>query len=123
MWDSIVASNNRYFLVQVATNGLITLNETVSDYSPVPFPTTDPRIAPFWGDADTTRGIGNVYYRSTTEQTVLDKANTIINSAFVGSNFVPQHLAIVTWFQVGYFSAIGDKVNMHECTEGCALVK
>ena len=95
----------------MATNGLISLNETDSSYIPVQFPTTNPRIAPFWGDADTTGGIGNVYYRSTTEQTHLNKANSIISSAFVGSNFVAQYLTIVTWFQVGYYIAHGDKVK------------
>ena len=97
----------------MATNGIISLNETFMNFTPVEFPTTGPRIAPFWGDADTTGGNGNVYYWSTMNLTQLSNASNIINTAFVNSNFVPQYLTIVTWLEVGYFQAHGDKVNFN----------
>jgi hypothetical protein len=94
----------------VSTNGLISLNRTLNSYTPVKFPTANPLIAPFWADADT-RGIGNVYFRTTTQQMLLKNASDIINAAFSDSNFIPQHLMIVTWFEVGYFNNHADKVN------------
>ena len=65
----------------------------------------DALIAPYWADADTTvnMGTGNVYYRSTTNQLLLDRSSEIINTAFTGKSFVAQYLYIVTWFRVGYF--------------------
>lgn len=96
-------------LSQVATNGLLSLNETVNTFTPVPFPTTEVRIAPFWADADTTGGLGNVYYRLTIDQALRNDAAQIINNAFI-SNFMPQYLVIVTWFEVGYYQQRGDKV-------------
>ena len=94
----------------MATNGLLSLNESVVSFTPVPFPTAEVRIAPFWADVDTTGGLGNVFYRLTTDQTLLNQAAQIINNAFMSSSFVPQYLAIVTWFEVGYYSEGGDKV-------------
>ena len=94
----------------MATNGIITLNKTLTNYTPVQFPTTEPVIAPFWGDADTRDGNGIVYYQSTVQKTLLSNASNIINTAFVGSNFIPQYLTIVTWLEVGYHDTHGDKV-------------
>ena len=96
---------------QVTTNGLLSLNETVDIYTftPVPFPTNEVRIAPFWADADTTDGLGNVYYRLTIDQALRNEAAQIINNAFM-SSFMPQYLVIVTWFEVGYYEQRGDKV-------------
>ena len=96
-------------LSQVATNGLLSLNETVGTFTPAPFPTNEVRIAPFWADADTTGGLGNVYYRLTIDQALRNDAAQIINNAFM-SSFMPQYLVIVTWFEVGYFAQLGDKV-------------
>ena len=93
----------------MATNGLLSLNESVNAFTPVPFPTTEVRIAPFWADADTEGGLGNIFYRLTINPTLLNQAAQIINNAFT-SSFTPQYLAIVTWFEVGYFSQRGDKV-------------
>ena len=96
-------------LSQVATNGLLSLNETVDTFTPAPFPTAEVRIAPFWADADTTGGLGNVYYRLTIDQALRNDTAQIINNAFM-SSFMPQYLVIITWFEVGYFQQLGDKV-------------
>ena len=97
-------------LLQVATNGLLSLNETVDSFTPVPFPTGEVRIAPFWADVDTSGGLGNVFFRLTINQTSCNQAAQIINDAF-SSSFMPQYLAVVTWFEVGYYDRGGDKVN------------
>lgn len=49
-----------------------------------------------------------MYYRSTsTNQPLLNKAAEIINAAFNETNFVPEDLYIVTWFEVGYYGQTG----------------
>ena len=63
----------------------------------------------FSGNADTT-GIGNVYYRITTNQTLLNQVAQTINNAFGETSSVPQYLVVATWFQVGYFRRKIDKV-------------
>jgi hypothetical protein len=93
----------------VATNGLLSLNESVDTFTPVSFPTNEVRIAPFWADADTSGGLGNVFYRLTINQTLRNDAAQIINDAFM-SNFMPQYLVIITWFEIGYYQQRGDKV-------------
>ena len=94
--------------MQVASNGFLSLNATraANSYTPEMFPVDDPLIAPFWADVDTERG-GNVYYRSTTNTSLLNEAERIINNAFTGANFVPDHLYIVTWFKVDYYHSSG----------------
>ena len=87
---------------------MLSLNTTDARYVPTRFPTMDVLIAPFWADADTTvgSGSGHVYYRSTINQSLLNRTAEIINTAFTGANFVPEHLYVVTWFQVGYYGQI-----------------
>ena len=92
------------------TNGLLSLNhsDVSSNYSPKGFPTNGTLIAPFWADADT-RGIGRVYYRSTTNQALLEKMTQDINET-VGGMFFPEYLFVSTWHQVGYYDRKIDKV-------------
>ena len=52
---------------------------------------------------DTRNDRGVVYYRATTDQSLLTRAAGIVNTAFDGVTFAPQHLYIVTWFRVGFF--------------------
>ena len=87
----------------MSTNGLLSLNATDASYIPRSFPTGDTAIAPFWADVDTTGGRGDVFYRSTTNSSLLTRAGQIINTAFVGAAFTPQILYIMTWFRVGFF--------------------
>ena len=89
---------------------MLSLNTTDARYTPARFPTMDVLIAPFWADADTTvgRGTGHVYYRSTMNQTLLDRVTVIVNTAFTGANFVAEHLHVVTWFEIGYYGQIGN---------------
>ena len=96
---------------------MLSLNATDTRFNPAPFPITDDLlmialIAPFWADADTDVA-GHVYYRSTTNQTLLDRATVIINTAFTGVNFATEHLYVATWFEVGYFGQTNNlKVNL-----------
>ena len=66
----------------VNNNGNLTFNGPVSEYTPIPFPaSSNPMIAPYWGDVDTRcGGCGNVYVSSPNPESV-----------------------VVTWSNVGYY--------------------
>jgi len=75
------------------------------------FPTRlgqDTIIAPFWADVDTT-GTGTVYYRETSDPSLLSRAANEIQST-VAASFMPSHLFIATWDAVGYYMNRTDKV-------------
>ena len=78
------------------------------------FPLGDGRkfVAPFWADVDTTvANAGDVWYRETTSQDLLTKANMQIQQAFpLQMPFTATHLFIATWDKVGYFDSKIDKV-------------
>jgi hypothetical protein len=77
----------------VNNNGNITFNSPLSGYTPSPFPVTNqPMIAPWWADVDTF-GVGD----------------GIANRVWVNSPNAST--VVVTWDQVGYFSARTDKSN------------
>ena len=68
-------------------------------------------VAPFWADADT-RMAGDVWYRQSTAQMLLDRANMQIRNAFpLQPQFTATHLIIATWDRVGYFDRKSDKVH------------
>ena len=94
--------------MQINTNGIISFTAAVPTFTPELFPI--PRsfmIAPFWADVDT-RGTGEVYFKQTTNNTVLRFAKNILQSAThqtAGlSRFMPKWLLIATWYQVGYYN-------------------
>ena len=61
-------------------------------------------IAPFWDDSDNSAG-GQVFYRFTDDQAILDDVSSRINGAFP-VNFNPLSAFIVTWYQLPQF--LGD---------------
>ena len=80
------------------------------------FPTDGVLIAPFWADVDVT-GIGSIYYRITSNQTLLNRFSMDITSFFTGQvTFFPQILLIATWSEVGYYSMHTDKVQYKSVT-------
>ena len=101
------------FCLQVNNNGDITFNAAYGDYSPTPFPIFgNPMIAPFLSDIDT-RGAGTVWYRTTTDASLLANAIRDIPSILSGPNFAPVWLLIATWDHVGYYNSHSDKVSIH----------
>ena len=67
-------------------------------------------VAPFWADVDIT-STGDVWYRPSTSQALLDRANMQISNAFpLQPQYTATHLIIVTWDRVGYFDSKMDKV-------------
>ena len=101
--------------IQISVNGAIFFSQgNTTNYVPNQnaFPLDGGRrfVAPFWADVDT-RGSGNVWYRVSTSQTMLDKAYKDIRDAFpLEPEFTPTELVIVTWEKVGYFDSKSDKV-------------
>lgn len=81
---------NSYSNFYVNNNGNITFNAPVWSYTPDPFPiSSQPMIAPYWGDVDTRSNLsGQVYVAA-------PNANTVV----------------VTWNNVGYYSYGTNKLN------------
>ena len=66
-------------------------------------------IAPYFSDVDT-RGTGKIWYRSTFDPRLLERAKNDIPSVLSGPNFNLTWLFIATWDHVGYYDKKTDKV-------------
>ena len=100
--------------MQISVNGAIFFGQSNTDYVRNQlFPLDGGRrfVAPFWADVDTSAS-GNVWYRVSTLQAVLNRASMQIRAAFPFEQpvFTPTELVIVTWEDVGYFDSKSDKV-------------
>lgn len=92
---------------QVNTNGVISFLGTMSTYTPSAFPLASHKrlIAPYWTDIDTGNG-GDIWYRETTNTTILQKASDDIHSVFPEQfNFQASWMFIATWSDVAFFGA------------------
>ena len=70
-------------------------------------------IAPFWSDVDNRpSGGGNIFYRQTTDASLLVATEKIIRSAFFPNfqEYSPTDLFISTWDHVGYYNQNTEKV-------------
>ena len=95
---------------------MISFTAPVIRFTPDPFPIRGRfLIAPFWADVDT-RGIGKIYFKETTDDDLLNKANDVIQDATLQaaglSRFKPSWMLIATWYKVGYFSSHTDQVGI-----------
>lgn len=95
-----------YSLLQVDTNGLISLNGAFQASKEIEiFPMeSPPLIAPFWCDANTRFG-GSVLYRiiNETNDHLLERARQEVMAYFIDhQDFVPAYILIVTWDEIGY---------------------
>eukprot|EP00105_Crassostrea_gigas_P046261 XP_019930409.1 PREDICTED: protein mesh [Crassostrea gigas] len=101
--------NHQHTKLIVNTNGVISFLRPVGTYTPNPFPiANDARmIAPFWADIDTTRG-GTVWYRETTNDTMLDRATDEVRAYFPDFfRFRASWVFIATWDRVAFFGCSG----------------
>lgn len=104
-------------LIQVSVNGAIffgqgTDTSYVSNQNQFPLGGGRRFLAPFWADVDTTVA-GNVWYRQSSTQALLDRANMEIRNAFpLQPTFTATDLFIVTWDQVGFFDRRSGRVSM-----------
>ena len=67
-------------------------------------------IAPYWADVDL-HGIGRIYYRQTSNSTLLARTTSEIQAAFSVSQNV-SNLFIATWVTVGYYPRMTDRVRL-----------
>ena len=73
---------------------------------------TEQIIAPYWADVDIS-GTGQIFYRQSTDPSLLARATSEMQAAFPASeNVTIQSLVIVTWDKVGYYNSNTDKVGM-----------
>ena len=91
--------------MQVNNNGIISFNTSYVYYNPTPFPVSGTNVlAPYWADFDTRpHEGGTVFYRETTNSTLLKRASVDVQNAFA-STFFATHLFIATWNATGYYS-------------------
>ncbi|KAM6065016.1 sushi, nidogen and EGF-like domain-containing protein 1 isoform 1-T1 [Theristicus caerulescens] len=89
----------------VNNNGIISFLKEVSQFTPVAFPISKDRrvVAAFWADVDNRRA-GDVYYRESTEQPILERASRDIARYFPEfPGFSAQWVFIATWYRVTFF--------------------
>ena len=98
---------------QINDNGIISFNGRFNVRTPISLPLsgTQQIIAPYWADVDT-RGTGQLFYRQTTNASLLSRATNEIRAAFpTFQNITIQELLIATWNKVGYYYYNNDKVS------------
>ena len=98
--------------LQINDNGVISLDSPYNVRTPLSLPLTgtDKIIAPYWADVDIRR-TGNIYYRQTTNPSLLARATSEIRAALPASqNVTITNLLIATWDKVGYYYRNTDKV-------------
>jgi len=99
------------YITQVNENGVISFRRSFSTFTPRLFSQVDQMIiAPYWADVDIRR-TGNIYYRQTTDPSLLARATSEIRAVFPESLNVSS-LLIATWNRVGYYNQHTDKVCM-----------
>ncbi|NXO21530.1 SNED1 protein, partial [Cisticola juncidis] len=89
----------------VNNNGIISFLKEVSQFTPVAFPISKDRrvVAAFWADVDN-RWAGEIYYRESTEQPILERASRDIAQYFPEfPGFSAQWVFIATWYRVTFF--------------------
>lgn len=76
----------------------------------IAFPLDDPVIAPLYTHVDT-KGSGKIFYGETDSTEILSRAGDAVRAAFKNaSDFMPTHVFLATWIDVGYFNEKSDKV-------------
>ncbi|XP_063420882.1 sushi domain-containing protein 2-like [Mytilus trossulus] len=109
--------NHQHDSLIVNTNGVISFLGTMRTFTPSAFPLASERriIAPYWADIDTNNG-GDVWYRESTNLTLLGEASEEIHEIFPEQfNFHASWMFIATWDNVAFFGA-------DRCTFQCVLV-
>ncbi|NXK53983.1 TECTA protein, partial [Chauna torquata] len=96
----------------VNNNGVISFDARVNQYTPDPFPLADGRsfVAPYWGDVDNVLG-GDVFYRETTDPTLLTLITKNINQYFPNIPFTATWAFVATWEHVAYYGSTTNKGN------------
>ncbi|XP_062612220.1 uncharacterized protein LOC134274009 [Saccostrea cucullata] len=94
-----------YTSIYVNNNGDVTFETPLRQYTSQPFPINGSHriIAPFWTDIDTRYG-GKLWYRTTTDRTILQRGTNKINTLF--PDIVPFNatwMMVITWKDVAAY--------------------
>lgn len=91
--------------LQVNNNGDVTFDAPLCQFNSQAFPISVSHkiIAPFWTDIDTRKG-GYLWYRTTTDYTILRRGTNEIHSLFPGIlHFSATWMMVITWEDVAAF--------------------
>ncbi|XP_012137362.2 nidogen isoform X2 [Megachile rotundata] len=103
-----------YNSIFVNGNGVLSFARAMPRFFNIPFPLDDPVIAPLYTHVDT-KTSGRVYYGETDAPEVLGRAGGMVRSAFSdAADFMPTHVFLATWVDVGYYDGKSDKVNTYQ---------
>ncbi|XP_062582966.1 sushi, nidogen and EGF-like domain-containing protein 1, partial [Saccostrea cucullata] len=94
-----------YNSIYVNNNGDVTFETPLSECTSQPFPIDGSHriIAPFWTDIDTRKG-GRLWYRTTTDRTILQRGTNNINTLFPNIvTFTATWMMIITWEDVAAY--------------------
>ena len=111
--------------MQVNTNGILSFQSEYLSSNPQMFPLSllNPIrvIAPFWDDVDIRR-FGNIFYRVTSNTTLLQRVRDQLQELFPFSgNFTPTTLFIATWDRVAQFGVGSQVPHSRKCLHGAML--
>lgn len=97
-------------MLQVNGNGVLSFIRPMNRFFNIPFPLDDPSIAPLYTHVDL-RASGEIYYKESNASEVVSRAGGLVRSSFKNArDFVPNHVFLTTWVNVGYFNEKKDKV-------------
>ncbi|NXG81761.1 TECTA protein, partial [Stercorarius parasiticus] len=104
--------SKKYQALYVNNNGVISFDTRVNQYTPDPFPLADgrPFVAPYWADVDNVNG-GDIFYRETTDPTLLARITEDINQYFPKIPFTATWAFVATWDHVAYYGSTTNKGN------------
>ncbi|XP_018054137.1 PREDICTED: nidogen-2 isoform X4 [Atta colombica] len=110
----IVFYDKIYNSIFINGNGVLSFARAMQRFFNIAFPLDDPVISPLYTHVDT-KASGTIYWSETDSPDVLARAGGLIRSAFKdANNFVPTHVFLVTWMDVGYYNERNDKVNTYQ---------
>ncbi|PIN93180.1 hypothetical protein AB205_0035040 [Aquarana catesbeiana] len=99
-------------LALVNNNGLLSFASPISQFTPQALPVAfgNPFLAIFWADVNNALA-GDIYYRESTDPSLLSRATSDIRTYFHAANFTAQWVFVATWHRVAYFGSSTNKVN------------
>ncbi|XP_032672473.1 nidogen isoform X2 [Odontomachus brunneus] len=110
----IVFYDKTYTSIFVNGNGVLSFARAMQRFFNIAFPLDDPVISPLYTHVDT-RGSGTVYWKETDSEEILARTGGLVRSAFTDAvDFVPTHVFLVTWLDVGYYNQRKDKMNTYQ---------
>lgn len=103
-------------------NGVLSFARAMQRFFNIAFPLDDPVISPLYTHVDT-RASGTIYWRETDSSEILARTGGLVRSTFKdAADFVPTHVFLATWLDVGYYNQRKDKVSRckRDRREGCS---